>query len=117
MIFWYKNSFLASVVSIFGCVLAMSGIGMFAEETVAAVGLIVVGVAMVFWGKVISNNKAFKKWWKQVKDNNLESAVASDLNTAITVYQKNPQERTIKKIGTLNPAFAAHIRQYVAKKK
>ena len=117
MILWYKNSVLASIVSILGCVLVMAGIAMFGDEPGGAVAMILIGAAMAIWGKVISNNKAFKKWWKQVKDNNLESAVASDLNTAIVVYQKNPQERTIKKIATLNPAFAEHIRKYVANKK
>ena len=122
MFFWYKNSFLASVVSIFGCGLVMAGIVMFGEgvggeDVGGVVAMILIGVALAIWGKVISGNKAFKKWWKQVKDNNLESAVASDLNTAIAVYQKNPQERTIKKIATLNPAFAEHIRKYVANKK
>ena len=117
MIFWYRNSFLASAVSILGCILVMAGIATFGEEAGGAVAMILIGIALAIWGKVISNNKAFKKWWKQVKDNNLESAVASDLNTAIVVYQKNPQERTIKKIATLNPAFAEHIRKYVANKK
>ncbi len=117
MIFWYKNSFLASVVSILGCAMVMAGIASFEDDTTLAVILILIGLVFAVWGKLISNNKAFKKWWKQVKDNNLESAVAKDLNTAISVYQKNPQRRTIKKIATLNPAFAEYIQQNIANKK
>ena len=118
MILWYTNSLIASIVSILGCVIATSGISMAVEGDVAAgVALIVGGIALVIWGKTISSNKEFETWWKQVKDNNLEQAVATDLNTAIAVYQKNPQERTIKKIATLNPAFAEHIRKNVAGRK
>ena len=118
MFFWYKNSFLASIVSIFGCALAMGGIAMFNNgEASTAVIMIILGVALAILGKIISSNKAFKKWWKQVKDNNLESVVATDLNMAITVYKKNPQNRTIKKIATLNPSFAQQIEQSIAKKK
>ncbi len=117
MVLWYKNSFLASVVSIFGCALVMGGIATFAEDAAPAVGLIAVGVVLAIWGKIISSNKAFKKWWKQVTDNNLEPVIARDLNTAVAVYNKNPQKRTLKKIAALNPAFAQQIEQSVAAKK
>ena len=117
MIFWYKNSFLASIVSIFGCALVtVAVIGLLDGDTEGLVAIIP-GIALAIWGRVISDNKAFKKWWKQVEDNNLESAVATDLNTAVAVYSKNPQERTIRKIESLNPSFAAYIRQNIAKKK
>jgi hypothetical protein len=116
MFFWYKNSFLASVVSIAGCGIAMCGIANFESDAGAGILLILLGVGIAIWGKIISNNKAFKKWWKQVKDNNLETAVATDLNTAIAVYNKNPQKRTIKKIATLNPKFAEYIQQNIANK-
>jgi len=117
MIFWYKNSFLASFVSILGCAMVMGGIASFGDDIAAAVVLILIGVAFAIWGRVISDNKAFKKWWKQVEDNNLEEVIAKDLNAAIAVYQKNPQRRTIKKIAALNPAFAEHIQQSIANKK
>jgi hypothetical protein len=116
MIFWYKNSFLASVVSILGCVLVIAGLSMFGEgETAAAILLIVCGVPIAICGKIISNNKAFKVWWKQVTDANLEPKIAQDINTAVAIYNKNPQKRTLQKIETLNPAAAAHIRQSIKK--
>ena len=117
MFLWYKNSFLASVVSIAGCALAMYGIASFGDEAATAVICIAIGVALAICGKMISSNKAFRKWWKQVKDNNLEEAVSKDLNTAVAIYRKNPQNRTIKKIATLNPTFAEYIRQNIANKK
>ena len=117
MVLWYKNSFLASVVSILGCVLIMAGIMGIVDGETEMLFALIPGLALAIWGKIISNNKAFKKWWKQVKDNNLEPVIARDLNTAITVYNKNPQKRTLKKIAKLNPTFAQHIEQNIAGKK
>ena len=117
MILWYKNSLLASIVSILGCALTMAGIaGVFDGETELLVAVIP-GIAMAVWGKIISNNKAFNKWWEQIKEKNLEPVIAQDLNTAIAIYNKNPQKRTLKKIETLNPVFADHISQQLATKK
>ena len=117
MVIWYKNSFLASVVSIIGGIMFFGGIATFASNVAGAIAMMAVGVVLMIWGKRISDNKAFKKWWKQVEDNNLESAIAQNLNTAITIYQKNPQKRTIKKIEELNPQFATYITENIAKKK
>ena len=120
MVIWYKNSFLASLVSILGSVMALSSIAMImegGENAGAGIAMMVAGVAMIIWGKKISKNKAFKKWWKQIEDNNLEDAVKTDLNTAITIYKKNPTKRTIQEIAKLNPQFATYITQNVAKKK
>lgn len=122
MIIGYKNSILATLVSIIGCAFVFGGIAMVIEdgwsdsETMSiAIIMIVSGLALAFLGKYISNNKAFKKWWKQIEENNLEADIAQNLNTAIIVYQKNPQRRTIKKIATLNPAFAEYIEKNTSK--
>ena len=117
MILWYKNSFLASVVSIFGCALIMIGIMGVVEGEPDALVCVIPGLALAIWGRSISHNKAFKKWWKQIEEKNLEPVIARDLNTAIAVYNKNPQKRTLKKIATLNPSFAQQIEQSIAKKK
>lgn len=110
MVLWYRNSFLASVVSILGCVLVIAGISVSGDGDVATTaGLIICGIPLIVWGKIISNNKAFKKWWKQVEDANLEPQIRQNVNTAIAVYNKNPQKRTLKKIAALNPAAAAQI--------
>ena len=116
MVLWYKNSFLASVVSVLGCALVTMGIMAAVGGDTEALPMVIPGLALAIWGKIISNNKAFKKWWKQVEDNNLEPVIARDLNSAITVYKKNPQKRTLKKIAKLNPAFAQHIEQNIAGK-
>lgn len=117
MLLYYKNSILASIVSMFGCAMIMGGIVSFTEDVSTAIVFLLIGIAFAAWGKIISNNKAFKKWWKQITDNNLEPVIAKDLNTAIAIYQKNPQRRTLKKIAALNPTFAEHIQQTLASKK
>lgn len=117
MVIWYKNSFLASLVSIFGCVCCISAIAGCVEGDPSTLALLLPGIPLMIWAKVISENKAFKKWWKQVTDNNLEPQIASSVQTAIAVYNKNPQERTLKKIEALNPAAGAQIRAQLAQKK
>lgn len=117
MIFWYKNSFLASVVSILGSIIALAGIASAEDDPAITVVCVIAGIAMLVCGKLISNDKAFKKWWKQVKDANLEPQIAQSVETAIAVYNKNPQKKTLKKIAELNPAAAEQIERSLAAKK
>lgn len=116
MVLWYRNSFLASVVSIFGCILIMGAIASFGDDPAMAVCFLVIGVALAIWGKIISSNKAFKTWWKQVENANLVPAIARDVNVAVQIYNKNPGKKTLQKIAALNPAAAAHIEQSLAAK-
>ena len=117
MIRWYRNSFLASLVSIIGCVMILGGIAAFSESIGGAIVLIVLGFAMAVWGKNISDNKAFKTWWQQVVDAGLVPQIAQSTATAMAVYNKNPQHRTLQKIRELNPAAAQQIAASIAAKK
>ena len=117
MILFYKNSFLASVVSILGCICVMVGVLEFDMlHTEELITVFAIGAALLIWGKKISADKSFKKWWKQVEDANLINAIRTDSNVAITIYQKNPCKATLKKIQELNPAAAELIAQSKAKK-
>ena len=117
MIRWYKNSFLASVVSIIGCLIILGGIASFSESIGGAIALIIAGLALAVWGKNISDNKAFKTWWQQVVDAGLVPQIAQNTATAIAIYNKNPQHRTLNKIRELNPAAAQQIAASIAAKK
>lgn len=118
MVLFYKNSFVASVLSILGSILVMCGIMMFPEgEIFGGIVLILVGAALIFWGKNVSANKSFKKWWQQVVDANLVPEIARSTQTAIAIYNKNPQKRTLQKIAELNPAAASQIEQQLAARK
>lgn len=116
MILYYRNSFLASIVSMFGCGMALYGIMMIKEGEVGG-GLcaILAAVPFLLGGKWISNNKTFNKWWKQVKDANLEPEISKSIGIAIEIYNKNPGKRTLEKIRELNPAAAAQIEKSLSK--
>ena len=118
VLIYYKNSVLATLVSLFGCAWAIAGIAACAEgEIGGGIVIIALGVVFLVWARSISRNKAFKKWWKQVKDNNLEPQIAGSADVAISIYNKNPQKRTLKKIAELNPAAAEMIGKQLAQKK
>lgn len=112
MVIFYKNSFLASAVSIFGCVMFMGGIAVIAEgEIGGGILMMAIGVALLIWARNISDNKAFKKWWKQITDANLETEIAKSAYIAMEIYNKNPQKRTLDKIAQLNPSAAEMIQR------
>ena len=117
MIRWYRNSFWASVVSIAGCAMILGGIATFSDSIGAAIALIALGFVLAVCGKNISENKAFKTWWKQVVDAGLVPQIAQNTATAIAVYNKNPQNRTLQKIRELNPAAVQQIAASIAAKK
>ena len=79
------------------------------DDVGAGIAMIAFGLVFMVWGKYISNNKKFKKWWKQVETNNLEPQIAASAEVAIEIYKKNPQKRTLKKIAALNPSAAEMI--------
>ena len=109
MVRWYKNSFLASLVSIIGCLMIVGGIASFGADVVTAIIFIVIGMVLAVWGKNISDNKAFKTWWQQIADAGLIPQIAQNTSVAIDIYRKNPQHRTLQKIRELNPAAAQQI--------
>ncbi len=95
MIIWYKNSFLASVVSILGCSAIMGGIMTFMSDSAdrgmsipVAIGLVIGGFLLVLWGKYISDKKAQKKQAKlvaQAKQHSTSTAPAFKQTVATPV--------------------------------
>ena len=69
----------------------------------------ILSIPLVVLAKIISNRKAFRKWWKQVEKANLVPEIVKSSQAALDVYKKNPQKRTLKKIAVLNPEAAAMI--------
>ncbi len=113
MIIYYTNSFLASAVSILGCALCVGGIVAAFEGSPEGLTLLLIGIPLAIWGKIISKNKEFKKWWKQIEDENLVGQIASSVDTAALIYSKNPDKRTLKKIEELNPTAAQYIKNSI----
>ena len=118
MILYYKNSVLASAVSIIGCIFAVVLVVEFESYDFVTESLPLALIALTFLigGKLISNCKAFKTWWKQVEKANLIDAIKTDVSVAKTIYSKNPKPATLKKIEALNPAAALQIRAGIGKK-
>ncbi len=108
MVLYYRKSFIASMISIVGCTLIIMG---FADGF--QIVPILCGIPFLIGGKLYSNwvagRKAFNRWWKQVKDANLEPRIAESTELAFEIYQRNPEKRTLEKIRTLNPEAAARI--------
>ncbi|MBQ8797010.1 MAG: hypothetical protein IJZ56_02315 [Oscillospiraceae bacterium] len=117
MILFYKNSFLASVLSVLGCVFIMVilvDIDSYHMDVIVPV--LAMGIALLIGGKLISVNKSFKTWWKQVVDLGYDEQMKTDVNLAVAIYKKNPKKATLKKIEQLNPMAAEMIRTSFAKK-
>ena len=68
MIIWYRNSILASIVSIFGCAVALGGIGIITQgDTIPGIIMILIGAAMAWLGSKISDRKEEKKREKRLE--------------------------------------------------
>ena len=107
---YYQNSLLASIVSILGCIMVFVGIYVYRDFSFEEVFPILLGVAMVICGKLISMEKAFKKWWKALKNAGYEEKIKEgDVAVAQQVYNANPKKRTLKEIAKHNPQVAALI--------
>ena len=110
MIFYYKNSFLASLVSIFASGLAMMGIlALLDKEILMGIVFLVISIPLFLLGKQISVRKSFKKWWKNLDESGVIAQAAASREVAIAVYQKNPTKQTLNAIRKINPAAAAAI--------
>ena len=110
MLIWYRNSFLASVVSIAGSGAAIFAVIMLATgEIMPGIAGAVIAAGLLYLGKKISEQKSFDKWWKQVEKANLEPEIRQSRETAVAVYRKNPEKRTLEKIRKLNPGAARYI--------
>lgn len=110
MFLYYRNSFLASMFSVAGCVLGMAGIGLlFTGLIPPGIGLIAAAAVLFYIAKQISRKKSFDQWWKQIEKAGLEPEIRNSLDVAVQIYKKNPEPRTLEKIRSLNPTAADYI--------
>ena len=114
---YYKNSVLASLVSIFGCAFIYIGaMGCLQEHEPAALALVPIGLLPFYAASKISEHKAFRKWRKTLREKGVEEQMRSDLPLAVSVYNSNPGKSTQKYIATLNPAAGQYIASSLAAK-
>ena len=106
----YKNSFLASMISLFGSGFIFGGLYMITSgELGGAIAMIVVGLICVFGASAISNNKAFKAWVKGLKEKGILDQLATSDALCKQVYQANPKKQTIKLIEKYNTRVADEL--------
>lgn len=112
MIIWYKNSFLASLVSIFGCVFVICSISIiFSGEVLIGIVLILIGVGLLMAASDISDNKQFKKWLKEAQENNIDDVIRSSVADAARMYNLAPGKAMLKYIRGINPEAADAIQK------
>lgn len=110
MFIYYKNSFLASLVSMLACGLIMIGIMFFVDSMILeGIIFVVLGVPLFLLGRRISQNKAFKKWWQELEKKGVIAQAATSRDVAKTIYNKDPQKRTLEAIRKINPMAAMEI--------
>lgn len=110
MLIYYKNSFLASLVSLISCGMIMIGI-MFLVDGMILEGIIFIllGIPLFLLGRRISQNKAFKKWWAELEKKGVIAQAASSTDVAKAIYKKDPKKRTLEAIRKINPIAAMEI--------
>lgn len=100
---WYRNSFLASLISIFGCVMVGAGIMGAFEGSPEALVIVPFGALFMIWAKSISEGKAFQTWVKTLTEKGIDAQVRSNMQVAVKVYNANPGKRTQQWVASLNP--------------
>ena len=114
----YKNSILASLVSIFGYMFMLGGIAMaFDGEILPGIFLFLMGIGLAALASVISSRAQFRKWIKQLKKDGIIDRAKQDSALAIKIFQANPTKQTLQYIRGLNPSAADYIDRNLVKKK
>ena len=105
----YPKCPLASTVSVFGSVFAISGLYMLFSELVAGIVTILIGVAFLLWAPLLAKRKRFKLWIKDLKSKGVLDALSTSRELCLHMYQANPIKKTIKIIAKYNPAVAEEL--------
>lgn len=106
----YKNSILATIVSIMGTAFALGGVYMIIEGDTEAIPLVIIGVALMFGASAISKNKVFKTWVKGLKEKGILEQLPTNDALCRQVYQANPGKKTLALLEKYNPRMADELR-------
>lgn len=110
----YKLSKSATFISVVGTLIRYGGVlCLFSGLIPGALVCIPIGVGFHFWAEEV----AFSAWKKNVQAKGYEiKVVQGDLQTAIQLYNANPNKKTLAYFDGLNPQIAAKIREMLANK-
>lgn len=90
----YRNSFMASLVSLCGYGLAFLGIVVaFSESVVGGIIVALAGVGLMCWAPKISENKQFRVWKRKLESVGITSRMKEDVDVAVMVYNSNPGKK------------------------
>ena len=125
----YKNSGLATVVSLIGrivliigifCIVSIFEVKEITDKIAAAFSsflLIGVGILLTLLADRIATKKQFKAWQEKVIANGFTKDIRENPLAAIQIYNTNPGKDALEWIESLNPQAGMLIRQMTAKKK
>lgn len=114
----YKNSIVASLLSMCGYGLVSVGtIALFSESVAEGIILVLIGVGLAFWGAKISEKKQFRTWKSKIESDGLDSRIKEDVSIAVMVYNSNPSKRSLAYISQLNPAAGNFITEKIRSNK
>lgn len=110
----YENSFAASVLSICGYGLAMTGLIIALNENiVGGFSVALIGVVLHFGGVKVSEDKQFRIWKEKIEATGVTNRIKEDVNVAIMVYNSNPGKKTLTYISKLNPTAGKLITEEI----
>ena len=113
----YKNSVLASVLSIFGTAMIFGGIVGITSDISITLTLVPVGGAVMYWAHQIAEKKQFKLWIKGLEEKGIIQQLSENAGLCFALYQANPHKRTIAFIAKHNPNAAEEIKEIRAQQK
>lgn len=120
MIFYkeYKNSILATLMSLFGAFLIAGGVMcIFDDEAEMGFVFIPLGGLLMYIASNIAKKKLFKKWLEDSKQKmDIDSFIQSSVDNAVLIYKKCPGKYMLRYIENLNPAAGQHIKNLIEQK-
>lgn len=122
----YKNSILASAISVIGSIiLVVTILGLVRmvielgfDADIFVVGMFngAIGVGLQLLGVHISRAKQIKQFQKELKVQGQEVKIAASVEYAISIYNQLPGKEMLAYIGSLNPTAEKRIANSIAKK-
>lgn len=115
---FYKNSVIATIISIWGTTWTLVGFCVaISEDAIAGIVLAVVGICLIFVARVINEKAIFKKWIKGLKKDGIVEKLSTSEEMCIAVYNANPCKKNIKYIRKHNPVVAEKLLFEINKKR
>lgn len=112
----YKNSILATFLSMFGTGFTLCGILILFQLEAVGIVILIIGICFMWWSDSVNDKKTFKLWRKKLEENHIDQLIKTSTAHSVQVYNANPDKRTLEYIQELNPQAAAYIREQLSAK-